>query len=107
PIGIVPRFDASGSAKYTRFKADSALGYALRFCRRSGGVSVASVGGNGRSEGRGVGREDRDGFASAVDVPFGVEQALASGLHQGAEQSVEVIEGLGLGGDFAGARLGL
>jgi hypothetical protein len=34
-----------------------------------------------------------------VDVHLGVEHALEGGLHQGAEESVEIVERLRLGGE--------
>jgi hypothetical protein len=38
---------------------------------------------------------------------LGVEHAVESGLHQGAEEVVDVVERFGLGGDFPSVLLGL
>ena len=46
-------------------------------------------------------------LTSEVNVHFGVEHAFEGGFHQRAEQTVEVVEGLGLGGNLAGELLGL
>ena len=75
---------------------------------RLGGMPIAPVFGGGRTEGLGgILRQGRDDFTSEVDIHFGIEHAFESGLHQRAEEPVEVVEGLGLGGDFAGELLGL
>src|SRR4051794_24425820 len=52
-------------------------------------------------------RQGSDGLASEMDVHFGVEHAFEGGLHEGADQAVEVVEGLGWGSDVAGELLGL
>jgi hypothetical protein len=42
-----------------------------------------------------------------VSIRFGVEHAFEGGLHRGAQESAEVVNGLGLGGDVEGELLGL
>jgi hypothetical protein len=71
-------------------------------------VAVASVGCSSRGEGGViVRRQGGGGLASEVDVPIGVEHPFEGGLHQGAHQGVEVVEGVGLGDEIADELLGL
>src|SRR5262249_48826131 len=45
--------------------------------------------------------------ASEVDVHLAVEHAFEGRLHEGAEEAVEIVESLGLGGDVGGELLDL
>ena len=42
-----------------------------------------------------------------MDVHLGVEHPFESGFHQHLEQTIDVVEGLSLGGEFAGELFGL
>ena len=46
-------------------------------------------------------------FAYEVDVEFGVEHAFEGRLREGAEQAVELVDSLGLGGEVGGELLDL
>src|SRR4029077_8434105 len=70
------------------------------------GVTVASVGGSRASAPNVVGQSHAC-FATEVDVHLGVEHAFERGLHQGSEQTVDIVERLGFAGDLAGELLGL
>jgi hypothetical protein len=42
-----------------------------------------------------------------MHVPFGIEHAFEGRFPQQADKSVDIVESLGLGGEFAGQLLGL